>query len=130
MDIDFVEIGDEIGLGEGPPPPAPVYPRNYLIIKWLQDIFNSIFSGKNRFFPEIQNTLGGGDWQYQEYIDQERSELAHSLIQSLDAPADESVEAAWDTEIARRIAEIDSGQATLLSREELRQKIQARLGTR
>lgn len=73
------------------------------------------------------NTLERLRSQALQLSSQERSELAHSLIQSLDAPADESVKAAWDIEITRRIAEIDSGQATLLSREEFRQKIQARL---
>ena len=58
----------------------------------------------------------------------ERAELAHDLLESLDAPADEGVESAWDEEIIRRIAQIDAGQATLLSREQLRQKLQDRLG--
>ena len=58
----------------------------------------------------------------------ERAELAHDLLESLDAPADEGVEQAWDEEIIRRIAQIDAGQATLLSREQLRQKLQDRLG--
>jgi len=31
----------------------------------------------------------------------ERAELAHELIKSLDAPADEGVEAAWDTARSR-----------------------------
>jgi putative addiction module component (TIGR02574 family) len=59
----------------------------------------------------------------------ERAELAHDLLESLDAPADEGVEDAWDEEIIRRIAQIDAGQATLLSREQLRQKLQDRLGS-
>jgi putative addiction module component (TIGR02574 family) len=58
----------------------------------------------------------------------ERAELAHELIKSLDAPADEGVEDAWDQEIIRRIAQIDAGQAKLLDREEFRKKIQARIG--
>ena len=58
----------------------------------------------------------------------ERAELAHDLLESLDAPADEGVEDAWDEEIIRRIAQIDAGQATLLSRDQLRQKLQDRLG--
>ena len=58
----------------------------------------------------------------------ERAELAHDLLESLDAPADEGVESAWDEEIIRRIAQIDAGQATLLSRDQLRQKLQDRLG--
>ena len=57
----------------------------------------------------------------------ERAELAHDLIKSLDAPADEGVEEAWDREIARRIGQINSEQATLISREQLRKRIQARL---
>lgn len=60
----------------------------------------------------------------------ERAELAHELIRSLDAPADEGVEEAWDREIVRRIAQIDSGQAKLLDREEFRKRIQARIGNR
>lgn len=60
----------------------------------------------------------------------ERAELAHTLIKSLDAPADEGVEEAWEREIARRIAQIDSGQAKLLNREEFRKRMQARIGTR
>lgn len=58
----------------------------------------------------------------------ERAELARDLIRSLDAPADEGVEEAWDREIARRIEQIEAGQATLLSREELRRRMMARLG--
>jgi len=58
----------------------------------------------------------------------ERAELAHELIKSLDAPADEGVEEAWDREIVRRIAQIDAGQAKLLDREEFRKRIQARIG--
>jgi putative addiction module component (TIGR02574 family) len=60
----------------------------------------------------------------------ERAELAHELIKSLDAPADEGVEEAWDREIVRRIAQIDAGQAKLLDREEFRKRIQARIGNR
>lgn len=60
----------------------------------------------------------------------ERAELAHELITSLDAPADEGVEEAWDREVVRRIAQIDSGQAKLLDREEFRKRIQARIGSR
>ena len=58
----------------------------------------------------------------------ERAELAHDLLESLDAPADEGVEDAWDEEIIRRIAQIDAGQAKLLSRDEFRRRLQDRLG--
>ena len=54
-----------------------------------------------------------------ELDEQERAELAHALIQSLDASADIDAESAWADEITQRIAKVDSGQATLLTREEL-----------
>lgn len=60
----------------------------------------------------------------------ERAELAHDLIQSLDAPRDEGVEDAWEQEISRRIREIDAGQAQLLERTEFRKRIRAKLERR
>jgi|ERR1700687_5489199 len=42
----------------------------------------------------------------------ERADLAGSLIESLDDTQDESVEAAWDKEVARRMADVDSGAVT------------------
>jgi putative addiction module component (TIGR02574 family) len=41
---------------------------------------------------------------------QERAELVHFLIRSLDQGEDADAEAAWDMELARRAAEIESGQ--------------------
>lgn len=58
----------------------------------------------------------------------ERAELARELIKSLDTTSDDGVEEAWDREILKRIAEIDSGQAKLLDREEFRKRMQARIG--
>jgi putative addiction module component (TIGR02574 family) len=43
---------------------------------------------------------------------QERAELASFLLDSLDAGADPDAEAAWDAELARRLAEVTSGTAT------------------
>jgi putative addiction module component (TIGR02574 family) len=60
----------------------------------------------------------------------ERAELAHELIKSLDAPADTDVADAWDKEILRRLAEIDSGTARLIDRDEFKRRMQARLGRR
>jgi hypothetical protein len=37
----------------------------------------------------------------------ERADLAGSLIESLDNTQDESVQAAWDEEVVRRMADID-----------------------
>ena len=41
----------------------------------------------------------------------ERAELARFLIDSLDEGTDDDAEAAWDAELARRMAEIESGTA-------------------
>jgi putative addiction module component (TIGR02574 family) len=41
----------------------------------------------------------------------DRAALAYYLIHSLDEGADPDAEAAWDAELARRLAEIRSGQA-------------------
>jgi putative addiction module component (TIGR02574 family) len=41
----------------------------------------------------------------------ERAELAHYLILSLEQEKDEDYEAAWEAEIARRVADIKSGKA-------------------
>lgn len=60
----------------------------------------------------------------------ERAELAHDLIQSLDAPRDNGVEDAWEREVSRRIREIDAGQAELVERTELRERIRAKLAQR
>jgi putative addiction module component (TIGR02574 family) len=42
---------------------------------------------------------------------QERAELAHFLIHSLDEAVDADAEAAWDAGLARRMEEIRSGNA-------------------
>lgn len=57
----------------------------------------------------------------------ERAELAHSLVVSLDGPADQDAEAAWDAEILRRLMGIDSGTAELVDRDELRRRMRARM---
>jgi putative addiction module component (TIGR02574 family) len=41
--------------------------------------------------------------------EEERAELAHSLVSSLDGPADADAASAWDKEILRRLSEIDAG---------------------
>ncbi len=45
--------------------------------------------------------------------EEERAELAGSLIESLDATVDEAAEAAWNQEIACRIEDLDSGAKTV-----------------
>lgn len=60
----------------------------------------------------------------------ERGELAHRLIVSLDGEPEDSPEAiakTWDEEIARRVAEIEAGTATLIPHEEVFAKLDAKL---
>ena len=45
----------------------------------------------------------------------QRAALAGSLISRIDEEPDEGVEEVWSVEIARRLAEIDSGEVKLLS---------------
>lgn len=60
----------------------------------------------------------------------ERAELALDLVKSLDAPPDAGAAEAWETELLRRLAEIDAGTATLIDRDEFRQRMRAQLGGR
>lgn len=57
----------------------------------------------------------------------ERAWLASELIASLDENSDSDVEAAWATEIEKRIAEVESGEAETTSWEEARSRIRAKL---
>jgi putative addiction module component (TIGR02574 family) len=54
---------------------------------------------------------------------EERADLAGSLIESLDNSEDDSVAAAWDEEIARRMAELDSGKVKPVPLEEARRRL-------
>ena len=53
----------------------------------------------------------------------ERADLAGSLIESLDDAEDESVAAAWEQEVARRMEEVDSGKVKPVSLEEARRRL-------
>jgi putative addiction module component (TIGR02574 family) len=57
----------------------------------------------------------------------ERAWLASELIASLDESKDSDVEAAWASEIERRIDEVESGEAETSSWEEARTRIRAKL---
>ena len=53
----------------------------------------------------------------------ERADLAGSLIESLDEAHDPSVEAAWDEEVQRRMADTDSGKVQPISLKEARRRL-------
>ncbi len=55
--------------------------------------------------------------------EEERAELAGSLIESLDATVDEAAEAGWNQEITRRIEDLDSGRAKTVPWEAVRFKL-------
>jgi putative addiction module component (TIGR02574 family) len=60
--------------------------------------------------------------------DTERAELALSLIESLDGPADPGVAEAWRAEIERRITQIDRGEVQLIPGDEVFARLRRRLG--
>jgi putative addiction module component (TIGR02574 family) len=60
--------------------------------------------------------------------DTERAELALSLLESLDGPADPDVEEAWRLEIERRIGQIDRGEVQLIPGDEVFARLRRRLG--
>jgi putative addiction module component (TIGR02574 family) len=59
-----------------------------------------------------------------------RAALAGSLLESLDETVDEDTEAEWQTEIVRRIQELDSGRVKPVAWAEARQQISAILNGR
>jgi len=58
---------------------------------------------------------------------EEQEALADSLISNLGCKIDEGVTAAWEAEIARRIAELDSGKAKTTSWHEVRNRNLAKI---
>jgi putative addiction module component (TIGR02574 family) len=58
---------------------------------------------------------------------EERVQLAQGLLESVERDADPDVEAAWEVEIARRIAECERGEAKLIPAEEVFAEVRRRL---
>lgn len=54
----------------------------------------------------------------------ERAALANTLLDSLDAP-NQSVEEAWDEEVARRMADLRAGKAVTVPWEQLHRELLA-----
>jgi putative addiction module component (TIGR02574 family) len=55
-----------------------------------------------------------------------RAALAGSLLESLDTEVNEDAEAAWATEVNRRVAELDSGAVKTVPCAEVRRRLAAR----
>jgi putative addiction module component (TIGR02574 family) len=58
-------------------------------------------------------------------VDQ-RAELVHELIKSLDAKTDNNIDSEWENEIKRRVDEIKSGKAKGRRASEIHAEIQAK----
>ena len=50
---------------------------------------------------------------------EDRARLAEELLESLEQDPDSEVEAAWDREIERRVAEVEAGTAKLIPAEDV-----------
>jgi putative addiction module component (TIGR02574 family) len=57
----------------------------------------------------------------------DRARVARELIASLDGAADPDADSAWTAEIARRVADIDAGRAKLVSLQDVKSRVAARL---
>ena len=55
-----------------------------------------------------------------------RAAIAGSLIDSLETEVDEDAEAAWRTEIALRVRDIDSGAVQTIAWDEVRRQLRSR----
>lgn len=53
-----------------------------------------------------------------------RAEVAAELLASLDGPSDPDAEAAWEVEIARRVAAIEAGTVRLEPWEDVKRRIE------
>jgi putative addiction module component (TIGR02574 family) len=57
--------------------------------------------------------------------EEERADLAASLLDSLDGPLDEDSEAVWQEEISKRISDLDSGKAKTIPWEDVQKEVTA-----
>ena len=55
-----------------------------------------------------------------------RAAIANSLIDSLETEVDEDAEAAWRTEIALRVRDLDSGAVQTIAWDEVRRQLRSR----
>ena len=76
----------------------------------------------------MSNTLSELKEKASHLSDPERAELALSLIESLDGPADPDVEEAWRVEIERRVGQIERGEVQLIPGDEVFARLRRRLG--
>ena len=68
--------------------------------------------------------------QASELSEADRAALAGLLIESLEGEPDPDVEAAWATEVEKRVAELDAGTVKSIPWEKVRQRLLDRLHER
>jgi putative addiction module component (TIGR02574 family) len=76
----------------------------------------------------MQNMLAEIKEKASQLSESEKAELALSLIESLDGPADSNVEEKWRLEIERRAAQVERGEVQLVRGEEVFARLRRRLG--
>lgn len=59
----------------------------------------------------------------------ERAALAREIIAGLDGKRDDAVEQSWHDAIMRRLAQVESGQAGMLTRDAFRRRMRSRIGS-
>lgn len=59
---------------------------------------------------------------------EERSWLAEYLWESARTPEEREIDAAWDTEIDRRVAEVEAGTAVLIPGDEVIRELRSKYG--
>jgi putative addiction module component (TIGR02574 family) len=79
----------------------------------------------HRYDPDMSSTLDTILHAALMLSDQERARLAARLLDSLDPRGDDDVDAAWDAEVARRLAALDSGTAKVVPWRSVREELQA-----
>jgi hypothetical protein len=62
-----------------------------------------------------------------ELSDEERAQLAHDLVASLDGESDQQAADESEVEVPRRLRQIDSGSAELIDRKEFSRRLRKRL---
>jgi len=76
----------------------------------------------------MQNVLAEIKEKASQLSESEKAELALSLIESLDGPADSNVEEEWRLEIERRAAQVERGEVQLVRGDEVFARLRRRLG--
>ena len=61
---------------------------------------------------------------------EERSWLAEELWESARTPEEREIDAAWDAEIDRRVAEVEAGTAVLIPGDEVIRELRSKYGQR